>query len=129
MKKHIAIFVGGAIGKIFSGEKTMESRFSLHKVLPYGEVSKDDIIFLKKSAGDIVGQVFVDNVLYYDNLKPQTIEILKKEYQKELATDEDYWQKKSKSRFATLIFLKKPEKFLSPMKYKKRDRRGWVVVK
>ncbi|TSC94694.1 MAG: hypothetical protein Athens101428_209 [Candidatus Berkelbacteria bacterium Athens1014_28] len=129
MRRHIAIFVGNATQKILAGEKTMESRFSLHKVLPYSEVAKDDIIFLKKSGGDIVGQAVVDNVLYYDNLKPQTVEILKKEYDKELATSEEYWQKKAKSRFATLIFLKKPEKFLSPMKYKKKDRRPWVVIK
>ena len=128
MRQHLAIFVGNAIEDILSGKKTMEGRFSLHKIIPYEEVAKDDLIFLKRSGGDILGKVLVDNVLYYDNLRPESIAILRKEYAKELSVDDNFWQSKAKSRFATLIFLKKPERFLTPLKFKKRDRRPWVVI-
>jgi len=128
MKKHIAIFIGDAIEKILSGKKTMESRFSLHKITPYEEVAKDDLIFLKPSGGDILGKVLVDNVLYYDNLRPESIAILRKEYSQELSVDDDFWQRKAKSHFATLIFLKKPERFLTRLKFKKKDRRPWIVI-
>jgi hypothetical protein len=127
--KHIAIFVGDAIEKILSGKKTMESRFSAHKVIPYGEISKDDLILLKKSGGDIVGQVIVDNVLCYDNLKPESISVLHKEYSKELNVNDIFWQKKVKSKYATLIFLKKPQRYVTALKYKKKDRRPWVIIK
>lgn len=128
MRRHIAIFVGPAIEDILSGKKTIESRFSQNRVLPYGEVAKDDIILLKKSGGDILGQVTVDNVLYYDNLKPNSIEILKKEYFDAIATSEKFWQAKRKSKFGSLIFLKKPKRFVFPLQYKKRDRRPWLIV-
>jgi len=128
MKKHIAIFIGNAIEKILSNEKTMESRFSLNKIIPYGEVAKDDIILLKKSAGDILGQAIVDNVLYYDNLKPESVALLRKEYSSELKVGDLFWQNKAKSKYATLIFLKKAERFIAPIKYKKRDRRPWIVT-
>jgi len=129
MKKHIAIFIGPAIENILSGKRTMESRFSLGKIIPYGAVAKDDIIFLKKSGGDILGKAIVDNVLYYDHLRPESIAILRKEYSKELCVSDEFWQLKAKSKFATLIFLKKPERFLVPLKYKKKDRRPWVIIK
>lgn len=128
MRKHLAIFVGNAIEDILSGKKTMESRFSLGKIIPYEEVVKDDIILLKKSAGDIIGQAVVDNVLYYDNLKPQSVAILRKEYSAELCVSEEFWQRKAKSKYATLIFLKKPKRFVIPLKFHKKDRRPWLII-
>lgn len=128
MKKHLAIFIGTAIEDILHGKKTMESRFSLRRVLPYGSVAKDDIILLKKSGGDIIGKVMVDNVLYYDNLTPGSIAVFRKEYQEELSVDDSFWLLKAKSRYGTLIFLKDPERFLAPIKFQKHDRRPWVLL-
>lgn len=128
MKKHLAIFVGSTINDIISGRKTIESRFSLGRVLPYGQITKDDEILLKKSGGDVIGKVIADNVLYYDNLTPESIAILRKEYGKELCVNDNFWQTKSKSRYGTLIFLKKPERFLVPIKIHKKDRRPWVIM-
>ena len=127
MKQHIGIFVGDAIEKILSGRKTIESRFSLAKILPYGSVFKDDIILLKKTGGDIVGQVIVDNVLYYDDLTPTLVSSLKDKYQDQISADENYWARKSKSRFGTLIFLKSPKRYVLPLKFKKHDRRPWLI--
>jgi hypothetical protein len=128
MKKHLAIFVGSAIDDIISGRKTIESRFSLSRILPYAQIAKDDVILLKKSGGDVIGKVLADNVLYYDNLTPESIAILRKEYNRELCASDNFWFTKSKSRFGTLIFLKNPERFLVPIKIHKTDRRPWVVL-
>jgi len=128
MKKHLAIFVGSAIDDIIFGRKTIESRFSLGRVLPYGQIAKDDEILLKKSGGDVIGRVIADNVLYYDNLTPESIAILRKEYNKELCVSDNFWQAKSKSRFGTIIFLKGAERFLVPIKIFKKDRRPWVIL-
>lgn len=128
MKKHLAIFIGTAIEDILHRRKTMESRFSMSRVVPYGQVTKDDTILLKKSGGEILGEVVVDNVLYYDSLTSGSIAVLKKEYGKELCVDDKFWLSKSKSHYGTLIFLKNPERFLTPIKYQKHDRRPWVVL-
>jgi len=127
MKKHIAIFVGPAIEDILIGKKTIESRFSQSRILPYGEVAKDDIILLKKSGGDILGQVIVDNVLYYDCLNPNSIEVLRKEYSEAIAVGEKFWSAKKNSKYGTLIFLKKPKRFVFPLQFKKKDRRPWLI--
>jgi len=128
MRRHIAIFVGPAIEDIFSGKKTVECRFSKSRVLPYGQVAKDDIILLKKSGGDILGQFTVDNVLYYDNLSSKSVEVLKREYDKAIAVDEKFWQEKKNNKFGTLIFLKNPKRFVFPIKFKKKDRRPWLLA-
>lgn len=127
--KHLAIFdKKECIEKILNGEKTMEGRLAREKTLPYGKIQKGDEIYLKESGGMIVGKVEVDNVLFYDNLTPEMIGGLRKEYSKELSVDEKFWQKYSKSKYATLIFLKNPQRFLSKIRYKKSDRRSWVII-
>lgn len=126
--RHLAIFVGDAIEKILRGEKSMEGRFSVDKVLPYGAVKKGDEIYLKESGGLVVGRIFVDNVLYYEGLDGEAIGKIRREYNNELCAGDGFWQAKSNSRYATLIFLTKPERFLAPLRIYKKDRRAWVVL-
>lgn len=125
---HIAIFVGDAIEKILSGKKTVEGRFSVSKIAPYGKVKKEDIILLKKAGGEIIGQAEVDNVLYFDNLDGQKIGKLRKEHGEEMRMDDNFWQDKQKSRCASIIFLKSPRRYLTPLSYHKLDRRAWLAM-
>ncbi|MBI2019983.1 hypothetical protein HYS94_01015, partial [Candidatus Daviesbacteria bacterium] len=54
---------------------------------------------------------------------------LKKQYGKQLAVEEDYWEKKKNSRYGTLIFIGESSRFItSPLKLPKKDLRGWVVL-
>ena len=55
---------------LLEGEKTMESRFSQKMIQPFHQVSKGDIIILKKSGGDIVG-VFEAKDVHYFELKSE----------------------------------------------------------
>lgn len=128
MSKHLAIFVGDYIEKILKGEKTIESRLSKDKIAPYCKINKGDEILLKQSGGLIIGKVEVDNVLYYENLNPETIAKLRKEYNSEILAEEKYWSDRANCRYASLIFLIKPNRFLTPLKSKKHDRRAWVVL-
>ncbi|MFA7243968.1 MAG: hypothetical protein WC080_01625 [Patescibacteria group bacterium] len=126
--RHLAIFVGDAIENILVGKKTIESRFSIHKIAPYGSVAKEDEIYLKKSGGGIVGRVFVDNVLYYENFGSKGLSEFRKMYSDDLCVDEKFWEEKKKANFVSLIFLKDPERFVACVKYKKQDRRPWVIM-
>ena len=125
---HLAIFIGDAIEKILKGEKTVEGRFSLDKIPPYGMIKKGDEIFLKQSGGSILGKVEVDNVLFYENLDGETIGKLRKEYNPEMCADDKFWTDKASARYASLIFLNNSQRFLAPLKNKKKDRRSWVVL-
>ncbi len=129
MARHLAFFSDRAtIEKIFRREKTVEVRFSVAKLAPYGQIKKGDEIFLKVAGGKILGRVEVDNVLFYENLTSETVGKLRREYEKEAGMPANFWVQNSKSRYVSLIFLKNPERFLAPLKSKKRDRRGWVVL-
>jgi predicted transcriptional regulator len=125
---HIAIFVGDAIERILSGEKTVEGRFSISKIAPYGKVKKGDIILLKQTGAKIIGQVEVDNVLYFDQLDGQKIGRLRKEYSDEMKMNDNFWQDKQRSCYASIIFLKNPRKYLTPLNYHKSDRRAWLTM-
>ncbi|OGD65970.1 hypothetical protein A3F08_00630 [Candidatus Berkelbacteria bacterium RIFCSPHIGHO2_12_FULL_36_9] len=126
--KHLAIFVGDAIEKILKGEKTIEGRFNIDKILPYNKIQKGDEVLLKQSGRDIIGVIEVENVLFYENLDGEAIGKLRKEYGKELAVGDDFWRQKAKARYASLIFLKCPKRFLAPLKSQKHDRRTWVLL-
>ena len=128
MSKHLAIFAPSYIEKILTGEKTVEGRFSQPKIAPFETVKKGDIIFLKESGGKVLGQAEVDNVLYYENLDGETLGKIRREYQGDFMVDDKFWEAHAKARFATIIFLKKPERFISSPPLRKRDRRPWVVL-
>lgn len=127
MARHYAIFVGDAIEKILKGEKTLEGRFTQNKVPPYGCLAKGDVIFLKQAGGLVVGKAEVDNVLFFDHLDHEKITRLRQEYSDDLGVGEDFWQAKQNARFASIIFLKNPRRFLTPLRMKKKDRRPWVL--
>lgn len=128
MKKHIAIFVGNTIEDILSGRKTIETRFSKVASMPYLKIIKGDIVFLKQSSGDILGQFEVDNVLFFDKLTKRDVDVLKHQYENNILADDKYWQKAYNSKFASVIFIKKVERYLAPIKFKKHDRRAWLIL-
>jgi hypothetical protein len=129
LKQHIAVFDSLAtINHILKAEKTVEVRFSLSRRPPFQAINRGDDIMMKYSHGNIVGKVSVENVLYYDHLTPEQIATLRKEYEKDALLASEYWQKKAKSKFVTIIFLCQPERFIAPVKYTKKDRRSWVTV-
>ena len=129
MKKHLAIFKGEAGEAILTGKKTIESRFSRVKNPPFGLISSGDLVYIKPSGKDIIGQFRVKKVIFYDNLDLGDFRDLRERYGKELAVDGDYWKKVSAARFGTFIFIGDSSRFItSPVKIKKSDLRGWVVL-
>lgn len=128
MAQHVAIFVQDYIEKILRGEKTMEGRFTQDRIAPYGIIKKGDVILLKHAGGKIVGEVQVDNVLFYDHLDGEALGKLRKEYTSDLGVDDKFWTDHGKARFATLIFLKNPKRYLGPLRFSKRDRRPWLAL-
>jgi hypothetical protein len=128
MIEHIAILSHKSVlEKILRGEKTVESRFSRVKSLPYGLVSKGDIIYFKLSGGQVLGRARVAAVQEYDSLNPQRIQELAQQYRRELAISVDFLARKLESKFATLIFLEQVEP-CKPWTYKQEGRSGWIVL-
>ena len=127
--KHLAIFKGEAGEQILSGKKTIESRFSRVKNPPFGVVSSGDLVYIKPSGKDIIGQFRVKKVIFFDGPDKDDLEDIKKRFGKELAAGKEYWENAKNVRYATLIFISESERFItSPVKLAKKDLRGWVVL-
>lgn len=123
---HLAVFHKEPLNAILSGKKTIESRFTKVKCLPFGRVVKGDRILLKQSAGPVKGEAIVRNVMYFENLSPKKVLDLFKKYPTILAGKEFIKLKKC-SKYATLIFLKDVKK-VTPYRVEKKDRRPWVIL-
>lgn len=127
--KHLAIFKGSGAEKILLGKKTIESRFSSTKIAPFKKVSGGDLVYIKPSGEDIIGQFRVKKVIFFDGLDFQDFEDIRKQYGKGLNVDEGYWRGKENCKYGTLIFIGNSSRFItSPIKIPKKDLRGWVVL-
>lgn len=129
MQKHLAIFKGEGGELILTGKKVVESRFSKRKSPPFGSISSGDLVYIKPSGKDMIGQFKVLKVIFYDNLDLSDLSNLKTKYGKDLAVDESYWTNKTNSKYGTLIFIGESSRFITaPIKIPKKDLRGWVVL-
>lgn len=129
MTRHLAIFKGEGAELILSGKKSIESRFSKRKDPPYGAISAGDLIFIKPSGKDIIGQFRVKKVIFFDGLEADDVYGIREKYGKALAVGDVYWKGKDTARYGTLIFIGEVDPFItSPIKIPKKDLRGWVVL-
>lgn len=129
MTKHLAIFSGDSAQLILTGKKTIESRFSSKKSVPFLQISAGDLVYIKPSGKDIIGQFRVKKVIFYDGLEIENVREIKEKYGKEMAVDETYWIKQTNAKYGTLIFIGEVDAFItSPIKFPKKDLRGWVVL-
>ncbi|MBU0975420.1 MAG: hypothetical protein ABIE03_03915 [Patescibacteria group bacterium] len=125
---HLAIFTPGYITKIFTGQKTIDARFSKIQCAPFGNIEKGDLVLMKKSGGAIEGYFVAGNVKFYKNLTPDKLkEIIKKNWDA-LALSEKFWQERVSATLLTLIDIKRPTKFRIPVTVKKRSLSGWVML-
>lgn len=128
MARHLAIFTLNATKDILSGKKQIDGRLSKIKIAPYGKVGAGDIVLIKVSGEEIVGQFKVDRVLYFDHPKREEADNLIKKYLKELAMPKSFWLQHEQINFITLIFIKEVTRFLVVPEIPKKDLRPWVVL-
>lgn len=89
---------------------------------------------MKPPGEDIVGQFRVKKVFSFEGLSGEDIEKIFQDYGQEILMGDEkedgrYKKEKASSRFGTLIFIGESERFItSPVKIKKRDLRGWMVL-
>jgi hypothetical protein len=125
---HVAIFIEPYLSYVLSGRKTVESRFGMRRYAPYGKASRGDVIFLKRSSGPILGICEVEDIWFY-HLDLASWQSIQKTFTEALcAQGPDFWRARSHASFATLMSITAIRP-LPPIKYAKRDRRGWVVLK
>ncbi len=134
MKKHLAIFTKDAIDRIFAGLKTVEIRFSQKRIPPFGVVNIGDLVYIKPPGQEIVGQFLIKQVISFEGLGKDEWQMFKQNYGQKLSFGsqtkmQEFFEKRKLAKFATLIFMDQVEQFItSPVKIKKSDLRGWMIL-
>ncbi len=125
---HLAVFNEPFLTMIFSGEKEIESRFSINNVAPFSRVRKGDIIIIKKSGGNIEGVFLAGETLYFSNLTQERLSQIEQQYGKKIGwhVDPDFFSNKSSANYLSLIFIDKVRKCVSETS--KADRTAWSVL-
>ncbi|HBA37109.1 MAG TPA: hypothetical protein DCY94_00160 [Firmicutes bacterium] len=123
---HLGVFAEPYLTYMLEGKKTIESRFNKNRIVPYGKISKNDVVLVKKSSGPIVAYFTIKEVLFYDLMK-SSIEEIKTKYGSKLCVGEDFWGKKKDSRYATIIIIDKLTK-LTPFNINKKGMQTWILL-
>ncbi len=125
-KVHLGIFGQPYLTYMLDGKKTIESRFSKNKIAPYNKITKDDIVIIKESSGNVLGYFTIKDVLFFD-LNVISIDEVKSKYNSRLCVDDTFWANKKDSRYATLIFIDKLFK-LKPFHIRKKGMQTWALL-
>lgn len=124
---HLGVFSEPCLTYMLEGKKTIESRFSKKKILPFDKITKDDIVFVKKSGGCVVAYFKIKDVKFFD-LDNYDIEKIKCDYNEFLCVDDNFWYEKSTSNYATLIFISELVK-IKPFHVTKKGMNSWLKIK
>lgn len=133
---HIAIMnkSWGLIPKILDGRKTIESRWSKNKAVPFGKVKTGDIVYFKNSAELVTAKALVTKVESFENLNPKRVKWVLEKYGGDggiAATDIPAtieWAKDKK--YLTLIYLANPKR-VEPFNINKKgfgSGTAWISV-
>ena len=126
--QHIAILKQQFFDMVLSGEKTIESRWSMVKVAPYKKVSVGDKILLKETGKDVTATANVKKVQFYE-LTPEIVEDIRIKYGKKIGTDKfEDWKSTLQKKYCTLIWLDEVTP-VAPIKVKRSNGAGWIVLK
>jgi len=125
---HLAVFVEPFLSFILQGRKTVESRFSSRLRPPHKRVKKGDVVLLKRAGGAVVGICRVSYVWFY-TLDPESLALIYERFAEALCADTpDFWEQREGKSYATLMKINRVLP-IEPLLCRKRDRRGWVVMR
>ncbi len=125
--KHIAIMREPYYSLILSGKKTIESRFSKNRCIPYEKVKVGDVIYFKKTGCDVNVTATIDSILYYE-LNPEKVEKIRIKYGKQIGTDEPKDWKVTKSKKYCSLFFIKDVKQITPFSVPRSNGAGWLLL-
>jgi hypothetical protein len=126
---HLAVFTEPILTALLVGIKTIESRFSMNRIHPFGKVRTGDIIVVKKSGGPVVAFFVSGEIRSYSNLTPKKVDEIRSKYGMSLGLSESdaFWVEKRYAKYATLINIE-GIKHLDSCQIEKKDRTSWVII-
>lgn len=128
MACHVAIMHRGYLKLILQGRKTMESRLTRWRLPPWGKASAGDVIYFKQTSGPFRCKAVIHRVHFYDNLTPEKIDAIRKQYNHTIAGADDYWQAKRNCRYATLLELADVTAVTTGPAFPRSHGQAWFVL-
>ena len=143
-KYHLATLASGWIERIFDGSKTIESRFSETRCLPFRKVDTGDVVYMRESNGLVKGMFTVSKVETFENLTKRQVLDIKTNYAEAILgfprESEEWlrwrisgvlgaiWEKWLAAKQATLIHISDPIAFNAPFVFQKKIERAWGIL-
>lgn len=127
MKHHLVVLQPRYLASILAGLKSVECRLSVRRVVPFGQVSRGDVLWLKRSGGPIVARAKARRVTSVHPVTPAEISTIINSFGRRIRADARFFRARRRAGYATLIHLGSVTR-LDPIDFPKRDRRAWVVL-
>jgi hypothetical protein len=124
---HLGVFAEPLLTWVLDGTKTVESRFSIHRLAPFGAVEAGDILVLKRCGGPIVAVAEIGHVWDY-RLNASAWKVIRERFGPALRVEDPaFWKRKASACYATLMKLDRVTR-IRDVFCTKRDRRAWVLL-
>ncbi|KAA0212782.1 MAG: ASCH domain-containing protein [Leptolyngbya sp. PLA3] len=109
---HLAVIHPTYARLILEGRKTIESRLSRVCRIPHNHVAPGERIYFLARRADLIVTAIADQVVSLADLSPGDVSRLRRTFNAHIAADAAYWHAKRDARYATLIWLRSPERAL-----------------
>jgi len=123
---HLAIFAEPFLSRIYTGEKTLESRITRNRIAPWDKASPGDIVFIKRSSGPVEAFFTVGSVMHFD-LTQTPLEQIRDQYSAALCANEAFWQSKQTCRYAVLMQITNLTR-IPPFSIDKKGMQTWLTL-
>lgn len=126
---HLAVLVEPFLSFILDGSKTIESRFAVRRIAPFGRVHPGDTVLFKAASGPVVALGLIQGT-WYLRLDVDRLADVRREFASAMRADSaSFWENRRAASFATLMEVREVRELPRPLPCPKRDRRGWVVLR
>jgi hypothetical protein len=127
MNYHLVILKKPYLDLIRSGRKTVELRLTRARRVPGPRAMAGDRLFLKGSGGPVCAVATAAEVRYYEDLTPERIAEIWRQYNEQIGGDDAVWQSMMDCRSGFLVWLRDVRP-VEPVRIEKKDWRAWVVL-
>lgn len=125
---HLAVCREPYIQYMLNGSKTIESRITKNRIIPFGKVKNSDIVILKRSSGPVLAIFTVKNVISFDS-SSFDLNTIKNNYQEQLHIHDEWWELKRDARFASLICIEEIVPLEAIDISMKKNRQSWIILR
>lgn len=126
--KHVVVFTQDQIRKLLEGQLKYYFHFFKKKPEFLNKLSVGNIVYFRKSRGDILGQFEVGKIIIIEGLENRDWKVVK-ELETEGMTEEDFKEKINQNSILIIIQITNLEQFItSPIEIDKRSKKEWITL-